>query len=232
MDRYLYLSIDIISILFPLLFSFYPKAAFYKQWRYLAISTFIPAVLFILWDILFTTMGVWGFNPRYITGIYFFNLPIEEVLFFICVPYACVFTYFALNNIVHDDYLKPYQELISSALCIVLIISGMYHLNKWYTGITFLLAGGFIAFQMIVLKPGYMGRFYFAFAVILIPFFIVNGILTGSFIEHEVVWYDNEENLGVRLGTIPLEDVFYGLLLLVMNVTLFEWQRIRNNIYT
>jgi lycopene cyclase domain-containing protein len=73
------------------------------------------------------------------------------------------------------------------------------------------------------LKPRYMGRFYVAFGFTLIPFFIVNGILTGSFIPGEVVWYNDEENLGFRLGTIPLEDVFYGMLLLLLNIVIFEW---------
>ncbi len=68
-----------------------------------------------------------------------------------------------------------------------------------------------------------MGRFYFTFGFILIPFLLVNGILTGSFIDGEVVWYNDKENLGFRLATIPFEDVFYGMLLLLCNISIFEW---------
>lgn len=67
-----------------------------------------------------------------------------------------------------------------------------------------------------------MGRFYVAFGVILIPFLIVNGILTGSFIDEPVVWYNNEENLRIRIGTIPVEDVFYGMLMLLIPITISE----------
>ena len=67
-----------------------------------------------------------------------------------------------------------------------------------------------------------MSRFYFAYAFILIPFSIVNGILTGTFIDQEVVWYNDQENLGMRLGTIPVDDIFYNMLMLLACVTLYE----------
>lgn len=223
----LYLTLDLLSVSIPLLASFYPKAPFYKNWRYLWVSTLVPAVVFIAWDIAFTEMGVWGFNQQYLSGIYFFNLPLEEVLFFICIPYACLFTYFALTELFEKDYLFPHQELISSGLSIVCMILGLYNMDKWYTGVTFFALGIFLAYQMLILKPRYMGRFYFAFGFILIPFFIVNGILTGSFLADPVVWYNDAQNLGLRLGTVPVEDIFYGMLLLVTNVAIYEYLKMR-----
>ncbi len=221
--KYLYLTIDFLSIVFPLLFSFFSKAPFYKKWKYAWAAILIPAFVFIIWDEIFTYLGVWGFNPTYLTGIYVGVLPIEEILFFICIPYACLFTYFTINHVVEQDYLFPHQELISSALIIILLIFGIYHIDKWYTGTTFTFLSLALAFLMLKIKPRFMGRFYFAFGFILVPFLIVNGILTGSFIDGEVVWYNDKENLGIRLATIPFEDIFYGMLLLLFNVSVFEW---------
>ncbi len=182
----------------------------------------ITAIIFIVWDELFTRMGVWGFNEKYLSGIYIFSLPLEEVLFFFCIPYASIFIYFALNSLIERDYFYPHHEIISSILIFLLLLFGGYYITKSYTGVTFILTGLFLAYQMLKLRPRYMGRFYFAFLFILIPFFIVNGILTGSFLDEPVVWYNDNENMGIRIGTIPLEDVIYGMLLILAPITIAE----------
>jgi lycopene cyclase domain-containing protein len=225
--KYLYLSLNLFSFLIPFLLSFHPRVRFWKKWRYAIPSILITALFFVVWDELFTRLGVWGFNPKYLSGIYLFSLPIEEVMFFFCIPYACVFTYFTLKSLVERDYLFPHHELISSVLIVAMLVAGGYYINQSYTGTTFLLTGLFLAFQMLKLRPRYMGRFYFAFIFILVPFFIVNGILTGTFIDEPVVWYNDHENLGLRLGTIPVEDIFYGMLLILLSVSLTEEMELR-----
>ena len=54
--------------------------------------------------------------------------------------------------------------------------------------------------------------------VILIPFLIVNGFLTAI----PVVLYNDAENLNLRIYTIPFEDIFYGMLLVLMNIVIYE----------
>ena len=222
-SKYLYLSIDFFSILFPFLFSFYSKAKFAYKWKYLWLAILLPALFFIAWDEWFTQLGVWGFNEHYLTGVYIFSLPIEEILFFICIPYACVFTYEAVNYLISFRLSQKNTNLITDLLVVLLLLVGSIHFNQWYTSSTFLLAAIYLILHRWVWKSAYLGKFYVAFLFILIPFFIVNGILTGTGIEDQVVWYNNSENLGIRMGTIPIEDTFYGMVLLLMNVSLFEF---------
>lgn len=221
-SHYLYLLIDFLTILLPFAFSFYPKANFSKKWKHLFPAIGIPAIIFIVWDMAFTRMGVWGFNPKYVCGVYVFNLPIEEILFFICVPYACVFTYEALKYLVEKDIFEKYAAPISGILILFLLTIVLLNMGRWYTSLTFISNASFIALLQWKLKMPFLGRFYFSFLFILIPFFIVNGILTGGYLDEPVVWYNKNEMLGLRMGTIPFEDTFYGMLLLLMNVSIFE----------
>ncbi len=221
MDKYLYLTINIASFLVPFLASFYPKHPFYKNWKNYFKANLIVAVFFIIWDVFFTKIGVWGFNNRYLLGLKLINIPIEEVLFFFCIPYSSVFVYFSLNYLVKKNSLKKYQQFITLFLAIGLGIVGLFFLNRLYTSVTFILTSLFLFFNYI--KKTDFSRIYFSYCITLFFFFIVNGILTGSFIDEPVVWYNNNENLGIRMGTIPVEDVFYGFLLIASIIQIFEY---------
>ena len=228
-EKYLYLWLDVLAISLPLIFSFYSPAPFYKKWKHLWVAIFVTALIFIVWDEYFTQIGVWGFNPRYLSGIFIGSLPIEEILFFICIPYACVFTYHALSFLIKKDYFGPVQNHITITLAIILFTIGLINITLWYTSVTFIALALYLIFLVSRNKPDYLGRFYFSFLFILIPFFIINGILTGSFIEEQVVWYNDAENLSVRMGTIPVEDTFYGMLLILMNVSILEYLQKRKS---
>lgn len=118
---------------------------------------------------------------------------------------------------------KKQQDRVTDILAILLFLGGLIFYDRWYPSVTFIFASIFLLLHRWVWKTNYLGKFYVAFIFILIPFFIVNGILTGTGIEEQVVWYNDSENLGFRMGTIPVEDTFYGMLLLLMNVSLFEY---------
>lgn len=224
MERLLYLALDIGAVAVPFLFSFHPRIRFDKQWKAFLPGSILVAALFIVWDAAFTAMGIWGFNERYLIGTGFFGLPLEEWLFFLCIPYACVFTYFVFGTLRPDPWGGAPLRSVSAILALSSLVVAATNMDRWYTSTTFLGLCAVMGFLWLTKAP-YLGRALLSYAVILLPFFLINGILTGSFIEEEVVWYNDAENLGVRLGTIPVEDIFYGMLLILMNVALFERRR-------
>lgn len=217
----LYLLVDFFTIIIPLLFSFHPKINFHKTWKEFFIATIPVAILFLLWDAIFTNIGVWNFNPRYITGIYFLKLPIEEILFFICVPFSCVFTYYCLDKFYNLSWKPQAENIFCIVLSISLLVTGFIFLDKLYTSVTFISTAFVCLFLKFVLKINWFGKAISVYLILLIPFLIVNGILTGSGLEEPVVRYNNLENLNIRLFTIPVEDIFYGFELIILNLFIY-----------
>ena len=217
----LYLWLDLLSISVPFLVSFHPRIRLYKQWRALFIALLITMVPFIIWDVYFTVQGYWGFNDAYLSGIYFLHLPLEEWLFFICIPYACVFTHLSLlelkPNLGLSDQLT---KIITYVLGIIFALLLVFNFSRAYTSVDmiFALVALLIAYRI---RPKLLNSFYLTFLVMLIPFFIVNGILTGTGIEGNIVWYNDAENLGIRMGTIPVEDSAYAFSMILMNLLIF-----------
>lgn len=229
MIRYTYLLVDFFTILIPFIFSFHPKIRFDKSWKSFFPAMILAAIFFLIWDEVFTKWGVWGFNPDYLIGINIGHLPLEEILFFICIPYSCVFTYFCFKKFkILYVFSKSVSKIMSLALIISLMAIGLLNFQKDYTFSTFILTSLFLVWHQFKNKSDYLPQFYFAYSIILIPFFIVNGILTGTGIDTPVVWYNDLENLSIRMGTIPVEDTFYGMLLILLNVTIFEYLEIKN----
>ncbi|MCX8474030.1 MAG: lycopene cyclase domain-containing protein, partial [Sediminibacterium sp.] len=91
-----------------------------------------------------------------------------------------------------------------------------------YTFYSLVSTGFLMLFLIFIMKVRWLPKILSIYPVLLIPFFIVNGILTGSGLESPIVWYNNAENLAIRLRTIPVEDIFYGLELILLNIYFFE----------
>jgi lycopene cyclase domain-containing protein len=219
--HYTYLLVDLGCIIVPFLFSFHPKLQFYKEWKNFLLPCLLTAAFFIAWDTLYTHLGVWSFNPDYVTGIFLGGIPLEEYLFFICIPFASIFSYHAFTVLFNFSGLDKPVRYIFALIALSMFILGIIHIDKLYTGVTFLLLAACLSLFVYRRLP-FLTMFFFCYLFILIPFVISNGILTGSFLNRVIVSYDNNENLGIRILTIPVEDVFYGMLLLILNVYGFE----------
>ena len=221
--KYSYLLINLSTIFFPLILSFDKRVRFAKSWKYLWPGLIITGLIFLFWDVLFTVNQVWSFNNWYITGITFFHLPLEEILFFLTVPFACIFIYACLNYYVKWELPSTATLLISIGLLILsLILLILFH-NRLYSVVTFGLTIILLTLFQFIRKVGWLPKFYRAYVVTLIPFYIINGILTSV----PIVIYNNQQNMGFRVGTIPFEDHFYLMVLLLMNIGFFEYFRNR-----
>lgn len=218
--KFAYLLINFLTILFPVILSFDKRVRFFKSWKHIVPGLIISGLVFLVWDHLFTVLDVWSFNPDYVLGIYILQLPIEEILFFITVPFACIFIYECLNYYIRKDLLKRVSRAISIMLIVLSVICLIMFYDRVYTLISFSLLSVVLIYAEFMHKAN-LGRFYLAYLVSLIPFYIVNGVLTSV----PIVLYNDAENMSLRMGTIPFEDHFYSMSMLLMNILLFEYFR-------
>jgi lycopene cyclase domain-containing protein len=100
MDRYQYLILLGLCLLITLPLEFVFKARVWRRPRRLLHSLWPPALVFGVWDAWATEVGHWSFNPRYTTGWKLpFDLPVEELVFFVAVPICGLLTFEAVRNL-------------------------------------------------------------------------------------------------------------------------------------
>lgn len=218
----LYFWILIFAFAGPFFLSFDQKVGYYKKWKYLLPAILSVALVFIIWDEYFTKKEIWGFTPAYIQEIYLGHLPLEEVLFFIIVPYNCVFIYEVLNAYFPSTTLSKLTKFFAFFFVLSGFVLSTWFLDNWYTSVACGASAILTVGLYFIFKVCWYERFAFAYTVALIPFLIVNGILTGMVTENPVVWYNESHIIGIRIGTIPFEDLYYNYCLFLPIIGLYE----------
>jgi len=207
-----YLKLNLIIIAFPLLFSFLPASRFYRNWRPLLFSIILVGGSFILWDILFAARGAWSFNPQFVSGDRFFGLPYEELLFFVTVPYSCLFLYEGIVKYILDRGVG-FSRTAYLMVAGLLIVSAIVFYSKVYTCAALLLCG-LLFLAMAFWLERYLRSFvYWLWMVFVMLLFIIFNYLLTS---HPVVIYNPAAITNIRLATIPIEDFFYNFCLLTL----------------
>ncbi len=221
--RCTYLLIDALVVLVPGIFSFHPKFFFWAHRRAFFQTNSVVAAFFIAWDAWFTRQGIWGFNERYVVGWDILQLPLEEILFFICIPFACTFSFFCIKKYVQFSFTPLAIRWIFGSLALALIFLLVVLPFGMYTHLTFLLLAMSILWFLYKKANGFLSTFLLTYLFIVPFFLLVNGVLTGGLILPEpIVWYSHEHIIGRRVIGIPVEDFFYAMLLLVWNAYGFD----------
>ncbi|WP_273567387.1 lycopene cyclase domain-containing protein [Maribacter halichondriae] len=216
----LYLIILIISLAGPLALSFEKNLGLYTRWKFLLPAILITMVVFVIWDVIFTHQGYWFFNPIYNSGIYINKLPLEEYLFFVVIPYACAFSFYAVQfHFPRFKLNEQWTKFLTQLLVVVSIIMSLLYRDFAYTFVVFLVLPAILLLSYFFAKE--VVQYYLAiYPILLIPFFIINGILTGTGIEQAVFDYNPQAILGIRIFSIPIEDMFYNFSLLLSPLAL------------
>lgn len=222
MMPYTYILINFFTVIICFLASFDRRIQFNKLFGKFLLSSTIVAIPFIIWDVWFTSKGVWWFDLNYTLGFTIAGLPIEEWLFFYCIPFACVFTYYCLEKFFSLRGIDGLNNLIVFTAVIVLSVMGLLYHERIYTLLTVIVTIFTLCYLHFIVKKDWLARASFVYLVLMPGFFAVNGILTGSLIPSPVVNYNPDDFLGIRMGTIPVEDAVYGYSQFLLNIYFFK----------
>ncbi len=231
MENWTYALLLIGSISIPLIRSFESRVRFYEKFTALFAGIFVMMLVFIPWDIIFTAHRIWWFNHDYVLGFYIAGLPIEEWLFFVVIPYCVMFSYEVLRYFLPKFHLPKTSFYVTILIGILFVILALLNLHRTYTMVVMLLTG-LLAFAQLFVKShkSWLSHFYLTYLIMLIPFFIVNGVLTAL----PVVSYNDLENFGIRIFTIPVEDSVYFMGMMFIVIMVYEFllrKRAKRNIY-
>ena len=205
-----YSLILFFTIIICFIASFDKRIQFNKFFIPFLKSAGIVAIPFIIWDIWFTHHGVWWFNKSYTLGITIAGLPIEEWLFFICIPFSCVFTYFCFDKFYNLNSLSAFNNIITFIVVIVCSVVALLNPDKIYTLVTGIITVFSMLYFLFIARSEWIGKATLLYLILMLGFFPVNGVLTGTGLDSPIVNYNPNDFLGIRMLTIPIEDAVYG----------------------
>lgn len=215
-----YLLLLLVYLIIPVILSTQKKIRFVFRLRYLLPAAIFAGAIFVMWDIRFTELGIWSFNPDYLTGIELMRVPVEEWLFFLILPLSSVYVYEWLK-IKFEDFEKP-NIFVAISLIVFLITAILaYSFRKnMFSFFTFFLMAIYLGYTVFRnrFKKHYT-KFYLAYAISLVPFLIVSVILNTM----PVIIYNTDHIIGVGLFGVPIEKMAYLFMLMLINITIYEY---------
>ncbi|HEU0126580.1 MAG TPA: lycopene cyclase domain-containing protein [Flavobacterium sp.] len=229
MMAYTYYAILFFTVIICFIASYDKRIYFNRHFGEFLKSAIIVAIPFIAWDIWFTAKGVWWFNTDYTLGIVLAGLPIEEWLFFICIPFSCIFTYFCFEKFFRLGWLSGFNNLIVFISVVICSVMALLHYDKIYTLITAIATLTTLIYLHFIVRAEWIGKASLVFTVLMLGFLPVNGVLTGTGLESPIVNYNPRDFLGVRILTIPIEDAVYGYTQFLLVLYFFKLFKKRND---
>src|SRR5690606_24820506 len=104
-------------------------------------------------------------------------------LFFICIPFSCVFTYFCLDKFRNLSWEPRTEKWFCLLFSLALLLAAIFFRERSYTFLTFLSLGFLCLLLRFILRVPWFGKAVSVYAILLLPFLIVNGVLTGTGLE-------------------------------------------------
>jgi len=93
-----YILVLFLILIAPLILSRDRRLGLYRHWKVMLLSMAFVSLFFWVWDVAATARGHWQFNEKYVLGLAFLDLPLEEWLFFVVISFVSIFTWEASKH--------------------------------------------------------------------------------------------------------------------------------------
>lgn len=218
--NFIFSGLLVLISIFPLYATITGKYDFISKLRYGMPAIFITGFMFLLWDIRFAEVGIWTYDKNFTLGIFHKSLPIEQWLFYLVFPYAALLLY----EIIKTRFQKLDLNNIFTAVGLVLVVLFAFVAYRYrirvYTFFSFLFTTIYLGYTIFRKQfKQHLTSFFLTYFIMLIPFFILNGILTWNL----AIEYHQEQVLNIWIGMMPIENLVYLFLLTLINITVYEY---------
>ena len=221
-QNYWYLLILFVMAAVTMFLFIKKTIVFFTELKYMIPAIIFSGAIFILLNIRLLETGIISFNYNYLTGKNILSLPIEEWLFLLLISLFS-FSVYILVNVNLANFEKP--NLFLAISVILLLVFGF---EAWFSREKLV---PFFIFFLLTIYFGYtifrnrfklhLSKFYVSYGIAVVPFFLFKGILYSL----PVILYNNEHILGIRLFSVPIEEFGFFFLLMLINITIFEYLR-------
>ncbi len=210
------------------LFLFIKKSiVFITELKYMMPAIIFSGAIFIMLNIRFLQSGIISFNENFLVGKYILNLPLEEWLFLLIIS-LFAFSVYILVNVTFENFEKPNLFYIISILLLVgFAYEAWFSREKLVPFFVFFLLAIYFGYTLFRnrFKP-HLTKFYITYFIVVFPFFLIKFVLNSL----PVILYNNDFTLGIRLAGVPVEQFANLFLLMLINITIFEYLR-DNHLY-
>lgn len=220
MGRFTFLFIDLIIIGLPVLFSFSKHLHFISRLKHVVVATLVVSTIYIPWNIAFTTLKIWSYNPLKHLGTNLAKMPMEAYLYFTFTPYLCIFIYVWLTKLIKKNYFKGAHFALTPFLIAGMVLLLINNFDQTYAAISMCFLILLLLIQLVNGKR-YMGKFYLSFVFSIIPLFLVDTLLAAS----KVIIYNPKVTLSYKLGYLPIDNLIFDAGLCLFSVMGYEWSQ-------
>ncbi len=219
-SRFTFLLGLLIFAIYPIVGMLFIKVRFNQNIRYIFPSILVSCIIFLLWDIKFTEVGIWNYNPELTVGLSHKGLPVEQWLFYLLVPFSAMVVYEYVKRRYATLNLNNIFTAVSLVLVVAFAIIAYQYRVRFYTFFTFLFTTIYLVYTIFrkQFKP-HLTALFLTYLLMLIPYALFSFLLTST----AVIAYHQEQVLNVWLGMMPVENLVFLFLLLLINLTVFEY---------